>query len=245
MNDEDATGPSASEDSDAARDASGSEVNGGDQSQADQSGGAESDSPGAAEESATDTVEWVAETDPEEVAGKLQALQREAETLEAERERLEAEVESLEERVQRVQADFQNYKKRMERRREEEQARATQDLVERLLPVRDNLSRALSQDDDSDIRDGVEATLTALDDVFETEGVEVIEPSVGDSVEPTRHEVVHREDQEGEAVASIYRKGYEMEGHVLRPAQVTVGSADATEEGAEPAEQPSEREADQ
>lgn len=223
MNEEDATDGGEAETSNVAQESGGSTTNSGGQSEPTEETGEESDPTESDEEPDAEIVEWISETDPKDVA-------REFETLTAERDSLEEEVEALEERVQRVQADFQNYKKRTERRREEQQARATQDLVERLLPVRDNLSRALDQDQDSDIRDGVEATLSAFDDILQSEGVEVIQPSPGDSVDPTRHEVVHREDEAGEVVASVYRRGYEMEDHVLRPAQVTVGEAGATTE---------------
>lgn len=243
MNDEDATGPSDAESSDGVRDSSGSEVQDGGQAQPGQVRDDDVEAGVSDGDPDAETVAWVSETDPEAVARELGTLRTEVETLTDERESLAEKVETLEERIQRVQADFQNYKKRMERRRQEEQARATQELVERLLPVRDNLSRALSQDEDSDIRDGVEATLGALDDVLQAEGVEVIEPSPGDSVEPTRHEVVHREDEEADVVASIYRKGYEMADRVLRPAQVTVGSDAETE--TETDESSPEGEADQ
>ncbi|MFB6111982.1 MAG: nucleotide exchange factor GrpE [Halobacteriaceae archaeon] len=155
----------------------------------------------------------------------VRTIARVLEGLVSDREALTEEVDDLEERIQRVQADFQNYKKRTERRREAEQARATADLVDRLLPVRDNLARALEQDADADIRGGVEATLRELDQVLDEEGVEQIAPDVGDTVDPQRHEVVHREDDAGEAVASVFRPGYEMADTVIRPAQITVGTA--------------------
>jgi len=140
-----------------------------------------------------------------------------------ERAELAAEVEELTERVQRVQADFQNYKKRAEEQQAQIRERATEDLVERLLEVRDNLERALDQDADADVRDGVEATLREFDRVLDDEGVERIEPAVGADVDPRRHEVVHRESESADAIASVYRPGYAMAEKVLRPAQVTVG----------------------
>lgn len=140
-----------------------------------------------------------------------------------ERDRLDEEVDELTERVQRVQADFENYKKRAERQQEEMKARATEDLVERLLEVRDNLARALEQDEDTDLRDGVEATLREFDRVLEEEGVERIDPGTGEPVDPRRHEVLHRESDDAETIASVFRPGYEMAEKVLRPAQVTVG----------------------
>lgn len=193
------------------------------------------DTTGTSEETTNEELlEHVEETDSEALATELDALRQRAESAEEDRQELAAEVEDLEDRVRRIQADFQNYKKRTERRREEQEARATQDLVERLVPVRENLARAVNQDSDTNIREGVEATLEELDTVFENEGVTPIEPSPGDDVDPSRHEVVHREDDEADSIASVYRRGYEMSGNVIRPAQVTVGTGakaetDATE----------------
>lgn len=191
----------------------------------DEPGGASESSEGTADE---DLLEHVEEAEPEDLANELDTLQERAESAEEDRRELAAEVEDLEDRVRRIQADFQNYKKRTERRREEQEARATQDLVERLVPVRENLARAVNQDSETDIREGVEATLVELDTVFENEGVTPIEPTPGDDVDPMRHEVVHREDDDADSIASVYRRGYEMSGSVIRPAQVTVGTvADA------------------
>jgi molecular chaperone GrpE len=107
--------------------------------------------------------------------------------------------------------------------------------VERLLDVRDNLQRALDQDDDADIRGGVESTLRQFDQELEREEVGRIEPAPGDETDPQRHEVLMRvaSDQPEDAVADVHRPGYEMGGKVLRPAQVTVseGPADPDETG--------------
>jgi len=149
--------------------------------------------------------------------------------LEADRDAAEERVEDLESTLQRTQADFQNYKKRAKRQQEDIRERATEDLVERLLDVRDNLGRALEQEGEADsIREGVEATLRAFDDVLDDEGVEAIEPSPGDDVDPHRHEVMMRveSDQPEDAVAEVYRPGYEMGDAVLRTAQVAVSDGE-------------------
>jgi molecular chaperone GrpE len=140
--------------------------------------------------------------------------------LSAERER----TSELESRLRRKQAEFQNYKKRQTERIEEERERATEDLVERLLDVRDNLSRALSTDEGADIRGGVETTLDQFDRELDRENVDRIEPSVGEPTDPVRHEVLATvpSDQPADTIADVHRPGYEMAGKVLRPAQVTV-----------------------
>lgn len=203
-----------------------------------------------------DLVERVQEAEPADVAREVASLRQRAEDAEeaaaeyrdrvedledrlAEREDRMADLES---RLKRKQADFENYKKRMDERREQERERATEALVERLLDVRDNLQRALDQDDDTDIRGGVEATLRQFDEVLEGENVERIEPGAGDEVDPQRHEVLMRvegSDQPEGTVDRLHRPGYEMAEKVIRPAQITVSEATQAEDAggseAEPA----------
>ena len=157
----------------------------------------------------------------EELAAEVAAVERRVADL-------EAETEELQSKLARKQADFQNYKKRAKKKREQLEARATEDLVERLVPVRDNLVRALEQDEDADIRPGVESTLTELDRVLDEENVTVIEPEPGDEVDPHRHEVMMRvdADQPEGTVVDRYQAGYEMGDRVLRPAQVTVSTGE-------------------
>jgi molecular chaperone GrpE len=171
-----------------------------------------------------DLVDRVAGAAPEETAAEIAALRDRVDALEADLEAERAEVEELESKLKRKQADFQNFKKRQQRKTEEERRRATEDLVERLLDVRDNLVRALDQEEGADIRDGVETTLRGFDDVLEAENVATIEPETGTELDPVRHEVLMRVESEAApgTVADLHRPGYEMAGKVLRPAQVTV-----------------------
>ena len=175
-------------------------------------------------EPAGDLVEEVEQRDPEDVAAELAGLRGAVSDLEDRLEEREAEVEDLESRLARKQADFQNYKKRQEQKMEDVRDRATEDLVTRLLDVRDNLARALEQDEDADIRGGVESTLQQFDEELDRENVAVIEPDPGEETDPTRHEVLMRvdSDQPEGTVDDVHRPGYEMGGKVLRPAQVTV-----------------------
>jgi molecular chaperone GrpE len=179
-----------------------------------------------------DLVDRVEETDPEQLATEVASLRMRVETLESELESREDEAEELKEKLKRKQADFQNYKKRMKKRREEEKERATEDLVERLLDVRDNLQRALEQDEDADIRDGIEATLRQFDEELDQENVAVVEPEPGEDVDPQRHEVLLRveSDQPEGTVAAVHRPGYEMADKVIRTAQVTVSEGPSDDE---------------
>ena len=180
------------------------------------------------ESAEADLAERVAEYDAD-LGAAVEDLEARIEELEADLEAERDRADDLESRLKRKQADFQNYKKRTEEQKEELKERATEDFVARLVPVRDDLVRALEQDDDVDIRDGVESTLASLDRVLESENVTAIEPSAGDEVDPVRHEVmmkVESDHPEG-TIAEVFRPGYEMAGSVIQEAQVTVSDGSA------------------
>ena len=183
----------------------------------------------------TEFVERVAAHDEElaeAVEERIGELQRRVETLEEELEEKSEEVDDLVSRLKRKQADFQNFKKRQEKKRDQLRERATEGLVERLLPVRDNLVRALEQGEEADIRPGVESTLEQFDDVLEEENVDVIDPEPGEEVDPQRHEVMLKVDSGApeDTIAELYQPGYEMGEKVLRAAQVTVSNGAESEE---------------
>ena len=175
-------------------------------------------------------IERVEESDPESVAHELAALRTRVEGLEDQLDAREEELDDVTAKLKRKQADFQNYKKRMEKRREQEKQRATEDLVERLLDVRDNLVRALDQDDADaeDIRGGVETTLSQFDRVLEDENVDVVDPEPGDEVDPHTHEVLMRvdSDQPEGTIDDVHRPGYVMAEKVIQTAQVTVSDGE-------------------
>ena len=174
-------------------------------------------------EDAEDVAARVAEHD-DELAEEVRELGERVEELSAELDEREAEIEDLSSRLKRKQADFQNYKKRAKRRQEQLEERATEEFVSRVVTVRDNLVRALDQDDDSDIRDGLEGTLKEFDRILAEENVEAVEPEPGQAVDPERHEVLMRveSDQPSGTVVDVYRPGYEMADKVIQTAQVTV-----------------------
>lgn len=181
-------------------------------------------------------------TEPERIGkvltGFLTRLERTEEQLEqTERELKEQRerAEDLESRLTRKQADFENYKKRQQRKLEEEKERATEDLVSRLVEIRDNLKRALDQEEGTDIRGGVETTLAQFDKELERENVAPIEPEPGQETDPTRHEVlatVAGGNPEG-TIETVHRPGYEMAGKVIQTAQVAVSDGSANEEPTE------------
>ncbi|QZP38419.1 nucleotide exchange factor GrpE [Halobaculum magnesiiphilum] len=164
----------------------------------------------------------------DEVARYDDALAAEVAALEREAVESTERVEELESSLRRTKADFQNYKKRAKKRQEQEKARATESLVSRLTEVRDNLVRALDQEEDVDIRPGVESTLETFDRILAEENVEVIDPESGQEVDPERHEVMMRVDSEQPegTIADVYKQGYEMADKVIEAAQVTVSDGE-------------------
>ncbi|WP_436935240.1 nucleotide exchange factor GrpE [Halovenus marina] len=171
-----------------------------------------------------EVLEWVDAASVETTARVIEALRRERDRLESDLAETSERADDFESRLKRKQADFQNYKKRQQKRLEEEKQRATEDFVERILDVRDNLDRALDQDEGADIRSGLESTVEQFDEQLRRENVERIEPEPGQDTDPQRHEVLAtvESDQPADSIASVHRTGYEMAGKVLRPAQVTV-----------------------
>ncbi|UIO98957.1 nucleotide exchange factor GrpE [Halobaculum sp. CBA1158] len=164
----------------------------------------------------------------DEVARYDDALAADVAALEREAVESAERVEELESSLRRTKADFQNYKKRAKKRQEQEKARATESLVGRLTEVRDNLVRALDQDEDADIRPGVESTLETFDRVLAEENVEIIDPEPGQVVDPERHEVMMRVDSdrpEG-TVVDVFKQGYEMADRVIEAAQITVSDGE-------------------
>lgn len=127
--------------------------------------------------------------------------------------------------AQRIQADFDNYRKRMMREQEEASKRACQRVVVEMIPVLDNLERALAHAAaDDPLNEGVRMVLQQMLDVFAKEGVERIAP-VGEAFDPMQHQAVgqiERADVPEGTCIEMYQYGYRMQGRVLRPASVVV-----------------------
>jgi molecular chaperone GrpE len=126
--------------------------------------------------------------------------------------------------AQRVQADFENYRKRMLREQTALAERASESLVEQLLPVLDNFELALVSLDDADekVRKGVELVYADFLSVLERAGLERIATD-GEPFDPEVHEAVAHEAGDGHpTVVETMREGYRLKGRVLRPAMVKV-----------------------
>jgi molecular chaperone GrpE len=126
--------------------------------------------------------------------------------------------------AQRVQADFENYRKRVARDTAAAGERARSGLVRELLPIVDNLERALASAEEGEqhLAEGVRLVHSELIAVLERNGVQQFDPS-GEKFDPAEHEALSMRD-EGESglVVDVVEKGYRSNGTILRPARVVV-----------------------
>ena len=146
-----------------------------------------------------------------------------------EAEALRSEVAELKEQLLRRRADFENYKKRMERDRENAGHEMAERIFSELIPAIDNLERALTAAaDEGSLRSGVELIHRELLAIFERNGVTAHDPT-GQLFDPTTHQALSHEVvpglEEG-TVAESFRKGYSYRDRLLRPALVKVAKGE-------------------
>lgn len=129
--------------------------------------------------------------------------------------------------LQRLKAEFENFRKRVNKEQSQFTERASASLVGKLLPVLDNFDLAVAAAENSPdfekMRKGVEMVYGELKEVLASEGLEPIKAK-GQAFDPTRHEAaLEVGDGQGEAVVGeVLRPGYLLNGQVLRPAMVKV-----------------------
>lgn len=155
----------------------------------------------------------------------------------AELESVRAEAAELREQHARLQAEWDNFRKRTASERADERTRAAQKLVEEILPVLDDIERALAHAegavDPAPLAEGVSAVHAKLLGVLSKQSVEVIDPT-GQPFDALKHQsVAHVADESvpDETVVSTLIKGYEMGGRVLRTATVVVSTGGPRREG--------------
>jgi molecular chaperone GrpE len=155
------------------------------------------------------------EEEPGDAASEPSALSEELEAARRERdEYLDA--------LQRLKAEFENSRKRQERERARILETASERLVVELLPVLDNLDRALEAE--GDVREGVRATRDQLADVLGKEGLLPV-ASDGQPFDPNVHEAVMgqpSEEHEEGTILQTFERGYLLNGKPIRPAKVVV-----------------------
>ena len=147
-------------------------------------------------------------------------------------QKLLAEKQELMNTLVRRQADFENYRKRIEKERQQERHRGVEELIEQLLPMLDAFDRALLGHDDpanADYRKGFEMIRGQLWSALAKQGLERVQ-SVGKEFDPHLHHAIENvetaEHAPGVVVAEL-QPGYLFHGRVLRPAMVRVSAAPA------------------
>ena len=184
----------------------------------------------------------MAEHDAEPMS--LDELEAEADEMEAaesgafeEIAALQAERDELKEKFMRALADAENSRKRADRDRREAENYGGSKLARDLLPVYDNLRRALKAPEESEkevnaaLLEGVELTMRELLNVFKKHGIEPISPEAGEKFDPQRHQAMFEAPVPGTKAGEIIEvmgEGFMLHDRLLRPAQVGVSSMPAS-----------------
>jgi molecular chaperone GrpE len=156
----------------------------------------------------------------------------EGESLEERLAAAEAEAESHLNDLKRVAAEFENYRKRVARENEALSARAAERLVRELLPVVDDLERALQaaeEHEEAKLEEGVRLVHRQLAQLLEREGLAEIETD--GKFDPHVHEAMLSQPSDAPegSVIEVFQKGYKLGDHVLRPARVVVAGPKETD----------------
>lgn len=179
--------------------------------------------------------EQVASAEAEQVADELSpeamALSR-IEELEAALAASEAKVKDQQDAVLRARADVENMRRRSEQEIDKARKFALEKFAGELLPVIDNMERALEVADKEDetikpMVEGVELTLKTMTDTVEKFGLKAINP-LGEAFNPEFHQAMSMQESAEHApntVMMVLQKGYELNGRVVRPAMVMVSKA--------------------
>lgn len=138
--------------------------------------------------------------------------------------------EETQDKYLRAVADFENFKRRAAKDREEIAILTSEKLLREFLDVKDHLELALDHSREAtevkSLREGVDLTLKQLGRFLEKFGVTEVK-SLGESFNPAYHEAIHQEasaEQKPGTIVHVYQKGYSFQGRLLRAARVTVAS---------------------
>jgi molecular chaperone GrpE len=148
-------------------------------------------------------------------------------------EALRAERDDLRDQLLRRRAEFENYKKRVERDRHLAGADAVAAILKGLIPTLDNLERALAAPPGPALRDGVELIRRDLVALLDAHGVALLDPA-GEPFDPERHQALAHEAAPGKPegrVTEVFGKGYTYKDRLLRPALVKVSKGDDGDSG--------------
>lgn len=168
----------------------------------------------------------------EEMADQIEEIDEEALELEA----LQAERDDYKDKFMRALAEAENARKRADKSRRDAEQYGGSKLARDMLPVYDNMKRALeaATDEQRDVSgafiEGIELTMRELLNVFTKHGIEVVSPEVGDKFDPQMHEAMFEAPVPGTKAGEIIQvsaEGFMLHDRLLRPAQVGVSSTPA------------------
>ncbi len=141
---------------------------------------------------------------------------------------LNEKIEELTNLLKRIQADFENYKKLVEKQKSEFSCYIKQDVIKKLLPVLDSIELALKNTGDKEnFIKGVELIFAQLYSILQSEGLKPIE-CVGKRLDPYNHEVLLKEqsDKEEDTILEELQKGYMLNDKIIRHTKVKVAKND-------------------
>ena len=181
-----------------------------------------------AEAAQEEAAEGSEEEAPEEAAAADAAMQEEIEALKGQVDGLNKDLQEKKDRLLRLQADFDNFRRRSAKEREEISAVVTQNFCKDMLPLLDNFERAMAAEtkDVEAFQKGVEMIFTQFQEILKKNGLEHIE-AIGQKFDPNFHQAVMRvedPEKEDDTVAQELQKGYMVKGRVVRPSMVQVVS---------------------
>ncbi len=169
------------------------------------------------------------ENKPEELEKSEDAVKKEKKISgKKEKKDWEKEYKELYDKYVRLHAEFENFKRRITKDKQEAIKYANQELIRQILPFVDNLERSLQHADESKnidaLKEGIEMTIKDFLKTLEKLGLETIQ-SEGEPFDPNVHEAImqeERDDMEPNTVVQELQRGYKLHGRVIRPATVTV-----------------------
>jgi molecular chaperone GrpE len=162
-----------------------------------------------------------------DVSAEEKAVADDSGNADSEMAKLAADLEDLRQTLLRRQADFENYRKRIEKERTEDSRRATARVVEALIPIIDGFEHALAAHREAEYenyRKGFELIYKQLLDNVGRLGVERVDPT-GKPFDPHLHQAMDRtetDQSEDGTILQVFQPGYVFHGRVLRPAMVRV-----------------------
>ena len=193
----------------------------------------------------SDEEESAEDESPEEETVELDPIK----ILEKDLQKTKDELAEEKDKFVRLQAETDNFRKRLSREKEEFSQYANERLFKELIPIFDNLKRALEDpsSDTKSLKEGLEMILKQFSSFLEKEKVEPIK-AIGEKFDPTVHEALTSEESDEHdenTIISEFVKGYTINNRVLRPSQVIISKKPSPAESEEKSKEESEKHSDE